>query len=339
MEDKLLLSVIIPVYNLERYIIPCIESVIANKGVDKDSFEVIVVNDGSTDDTQFFVERYIDQHNDFHICLINQKNQGVSAARNAGLERAKGKFAWFVDGDDAISCDAISTLLRLKDEDIDVIQIADPAYDVLFEDNTVIASYNSSCNMEQGFYIDAYELLGDKYWHDCTRCVWKRQFLIANNLGYPVGIFHNEDYCFLVQALLLAKNAYVNSSFRFYLYRGRENSVSRGVYDFQKLDKYTRDRFDVLERLLKIEVRDNRKKKYLQDYLSRYVYSILWVCCLRKKAPVFLIVYCLGKLKKMGLYPLVSSALHISYFRRLVLSCSWIFICSCLTYRFVSKFL
>lgn len=337
MEDKLLLSVIIPVYNLERYIIPCIESVIANKGVDKDSFEVIIVNDGSTDDTQFLVEQYIEQHLDFQICLINQKNQGVSAARNAGLAGAKGKFVWFVDGDDAISCDAISTLQRLKDEDIDVIRIGDCVGKILFDDNSVLKNYLAPIDIQKGYFLTAYKLLGDEYAHGHTTYVWRRTFLLENNLNYPVSINHNEDYCLLVHALLLARDAYVNLSFQFYLYRSRENSESRGIYDFQKLDKYTRDRLEVLEKLLRIEVHDNEKKVCLQCYIANYVYSILWITCVYKKAPLFLIIYCFGRLKQLGQYPLKLSLLKVSVLRKWISNHSWIFTCFCIVYRVLKK--
>lgn len=337
MDEKVLLSIVIPVYNLEKYIVPCIDSIIENKGVSKDSFEVIVVNDGSTDNTPALVEEYIKGHIDFSIYLINQKNQGVSVARNVGLLHAKGKFVWFVDGDDALSCDAMAVIEQFRNRNIDVIQIGDPVYNVLFDDDSVIPSYNSFYKMEEGHFIDAYKLLGKKYWHDCTRCIWRRDFLIVKGLEFPVGIFHNEDYCFLVQSLLLAESAYVNLSFRFYLYRGRVSSVSRGFYDFVKLDKYTRDRLEVLDKLLKIEIQDTDKKFYLEDFLNRYVYSILWICCLQKKAPLFLILYCLGRLKRVRHYPIKLSSLCISWVRKLMLSSTLVFVISCMFYRVLRK--
>ncbi|MCB6974212.1 MULTISPECIES: glycosyltransferase family 2 protein [Butyricimonas] len=336
MDNCLFLSIIIPVYNLEDYIIPCVESIFSAKDIDKKLFEVIVVNDGSTDATHERVEEYIVAHPDFLIYLVEQDNQGVSAARNHGLSKARGEFVWFVDGDDAIACDALLQLSSVEYGKIDVIRIGNCVSKILVEDNSVITSYKSFANMRDGYYLPPYQLLGNEYEHGHMTYIWRRIFLVENNLNYPVCISYNEDYCLLVQALLLAKNAYVNLSFRFYLFREREWSVSRGKYDFVKLDKFLLDKLAVLEKLLRVKVEDIDKKKYWLDYLHRYVYMIILECC-RKKAPFFLTLYCLGKLKKLQLYPMCFSVPQVSFSRMWLLNHSWLFICFCFMYRIWCK--
>jgi hypothetical protein len=93
--QKISVSVIVPVYNVEKYIIQCLDSLLRQ---DLTSLEIIVVNDGSTDKTPGIVEKYARDHDS--IQLINQQNMGLSAARNAGMDMAKGEYLGFVDGDD-----------------------------------------------------------------------------------------------------------------------------------------------------------------------------------------------------------------------------------------------
>lgn len=91
------LSVIIPAYNVEKYIGFCLDSVLG-QGIPEEEYEIICINDGSSDNTQKVIEEYVTKHS--NIMLINQKNSGVSASRNAGINAAKGKYISFLDGDD-----------------------------------------------------------------------------------------------------------------------------------------------------------------------------------------------------------------------------------------------
>jgi glycosyltransferase involved in cell wall biosynthesis len=100
------MSVIVPVYNVERYLAQCLDSLVAQTHRD---LELIVVNDGSTDSSAAIIEEY--RRRDSRITFVDQSNQGLSAARNAGLERASGTFTAFVDADDWVSVDMFATLL------------------------------------------------------------------------------------------------------------------------------------------------------------------------------------------------------------------------------------
>ena len=93
-----MISVIVPVYNVEEYLEECLESI---QNQTYTNFEVILVNDGSTDNSKEFCERYCKQDTRFH--LLNQENQGQSAARNHGVTASKGELITFVDSDDVLS--------------------------------------------------------------------------------------------------------------------------------------------------------------------------------------------------------------------------------------------
>lgn len=308
MENEILLSIIIPVYNLEDYIIPCLESVIHNENVSTDSFEVIVVNDGSSDASRQRVEEFINTNKGFQISLYSQENKGVSVARNLGLEKAQGKYVWFVDGDDAIFRKSIQLLTEIiRNFDIDVIRAgATTVLDILFEDNAVIPNYNVDYKPEQYKEMDACLLLKEKYQVSHTLHIWKRIFLIDNQLKYPVGVFQNEDVDFLYHALLAAHKAYVNLSYNFYISRIRIGSVTRTGYTFLKWDKLIYDKFFVLNDLLKEQGRYQNqivKSELLAKCTNRYIYGILALLFF-EKAPFVFILYCIRKLKILELYPL-----------------------------------
>ena len=102
------LSIVVPAYNMEDYIARCLDSIFFSQEPEE-RYEVIVVNDGSKDKTQEIVNTYLPQHR--NLSVISQENQGLSAARNAGLERVTGDYVWFVDSDDAVTDGSITKIL------------------------------------------------------------------------------------------------------------------------------------------------------------------------------------------------------------------------------------
>ena len=106
--NKLKLSIIIPVYNVEKYIEVCIES-LYKQNISEDEFEVILINDGSTDNSLSILQRFEIQHT--NITVISQRNQGLSVTRNNGIKAAKGEYILFVDSDDLIIKNSLKTLL------------------------------------------------------------------------------------------------------------------------------------------------------------------------------------------------------------------------------------
>ena len=97
-DKKPIISIIIPMYNVENYIAICLNSIIQN---DLKNVEVIIVNDGSTDNSRTIAERYQAKYS--QIRVYDKKNEGVSSARNYGLMKSKGDWVWFIDSDDAIN--------------------------------------------------------------------------------------------------------------------------------------------------------------------------------------------------------------------------------------------
>ena len=112
-----MISVIVPVYNVEKYLEECLDSIQKQTYSD---IEVILVNDGSTDNSAVICEKYCEQDSRFK--LINQVNQGQSVARNHGVAASAGEFIAFVDSDDIISRDYLEVLIRYMSEEVDIVE-------------------------------------------------------------------------------------------------------------------------------------------------------------------------------------------------------------------------
>ena len=194
------LSIIIPAYNVEKYIGRCLDS-IYNQGVEENIFEVIVVNDGSQDTTAKIVMSYVDSH--FNCKLINQKNEGLSTARNNGFSYARGEYVWFVDSDDAIMPNSISTIL-------DYCEQFSHADFLIFDcihlnmQNGTQEYYGALGKKHIGFHL---KKKNDLYLKPLNRSVanerlcsavnwlqiYRRDFLIKNDLYFATGIIHEDD--------------------------------------------------------------------------------------------------------------------------------------------------
>ena len=112
-----MISVIVPVYNVEKYLEECLDSI---KNQTYSAIEVILVNDGSTDSSKEICEKYCKQ--DSRFLLTNQENQGLSAARNKGVEISTGEYIVFVDSDDIIKTNYLEKLMQYMAEDVDIVE-------------------------------------------------------------------------------------------------------------------------------------------------------------------------------------------------------------------------
>ena len=116
-EKTIMVSVIVPIYNVEEYLEECLESI---RNQTYTNIEVILVNDGSTDGSREICESYCEK--DIRFRLINQENQGQSVARNRGVKESVGQYIMFVDSDDVVSTDVLEVLLPYMKPDVDIVE-------------------------------------------------------------------------------------------------------------------------------------------------------------------------------------------------------------------------
>lgn len=183
------LSIIVPVYNVEKYIRPCIESIF-KQGLDDAVFEVIIVNDGSTDRSMDMISDIICQHD--NIKVINQENQSLSVARNNGIAVAKGEYIIMPDSDDLLIENSLAPLLDIALETkVDMV-----AADFLKMHDEEITNFHG-INQED---IKVSEKSGEEFTlsdlnaYQCYvwRSLFRRRFLIDNNISFIPGINYQD---------------------------------------------------------------------------------------------------------------------------------------------------
>ena len=191
------LSIIIPVYNVEKYVGRCIESCL-KQDLPYDEYELLIVNDGSSDGSMEVVRQYAQRYD--NIRIVEQENAGLSAARNTGIKEAKGKYLWFVDSDDDIKANVLKQLVYNADHQyLDVLCFG---INVIKEKEAYI--YNIYAEKEKLVYGGL--LFVSRVIMPASACValYRREFLLSNNLCFKVGIVH-EDQEFTPRAYCLAK--------------------------------------------------------------------------------------------------------------------------------------
>lgn len=205
----MILSIVIPVYNVEKYIVKCLDS-IYSQGADGSLFQVIIVNDGTKDNSIELIKDVIDQNE--NCTLINQQNQGLSGARNTGLKAAQGKYVWFVDSDDEIVSGSLTPILDLlKDREEDVV-----AYNVFIKDEATGNKRKGSpfaVRYTDDFYERSYpgeQALGQFHKGLVQRYMLNREFMYENKLEFLPGIWYEDDQL-LVRLFCFNKNIYVSS--------------------------------------------------------------------------------------------------------------------------------
>ncbi len=219
------LSIIIPCYNVENFVQNCTESIVMQQGFD---FEILMINDGSKDNTQQVLENLAEK--DFRIKVINQQNQGLSGARNTGIEKATGEYIMFVDADDWLEPNAFELISdKFNQEDLFCF-----SYNRVFENKVLprdlkINGNHIASSIQRRIIglIDAE--LSDPSQADSLVTVWgklyKTEIIKKNKIEFiDTKIYGNEDAFFNIQYLEYAREVKI-MNFPLYNYR-KNNFVS-----------------------------------------------------------------------------------------------------------------
>lgn len=258
-------SIIVPVYNSEKYLQKCLDSLINQTLND---IEIIVVNDCSIDSSKKIINQYKNKYGSKILDIYLSKNKGQGNARNIAIERAIGEYILFVDSDDYIELDTCEILYKkAKEKAYDII-----CFDItkIINQNYVVKKLEYDSSIEGTIDLNKRKKLIDAKGYFSTR-MYKRKLIIDNNLKFPIGI-HYEDSVFNTLSLLYANNvAKIDKPLYFYLIRRDSSSNS---YNQERLyDRITTTEF-MLKEVKKRQLYDKYKSIVDMKYLKMTVGNI-----------------------------------------------------------------
>jgi glycosyltransferase involved in cell wall biosynthesis len=218
------LSVIVPMYNVEPYVERCIRS-LEEQDIPREDYEIICINDGSPDDCRGVVKRLMIEFD--NLILIDQENQGVSRARNNGIDKAVGRYIMFIDPDDYVEINSFGRILKKAYEFR--IQVFFLGFTKLDENNAVIfRSFDNYKSNHLYSGIDTYRLTRGDGRTDPDRMwavLFNTEFINNNNLRYLPDVPYLEDGEFIARILCLAERCAFEVS-PFYLRTKRQGSAT-----------------------------------------------------------------------------------------------------------------
>lgn len=248
-------SFIVPVYNTSKYLKRCLDSLIGQKF---ESYEIIIVNDGSTDNSEDIIKCYLNKYK--KIKYIKQRNKGLSEARNVGVKHAKGEYLLFVDSDDYVE----KSLLKEVDKKISNVNLL--RFQVIKEDET---GKHKETHEEKAFGVvsgkDAFKFISEYHFVEPAWCyVYEKEFYLKNKFEFKKGVYH-EDFGLIPEIIYKAKSV-KSINYLGYHYVVREGSIMTDG-DYKKTVKKA---FDMLEQYknLKSLLKTSSKNNYDDYYLS-----------------------------------------------------------------------
>ena len=253
-------SIIVPAYNTEKYIDKCLKSIFSNT---YKNFEVIIVNDGSTDKTEDIINKYIKKYD--NIIYIKQKNMGLSLARNNGVKKATGDYLLFIDSDDYVE----KNLLENINKNIDDLHVLRYQLNIVFNDK-IIPYEEKEFNATDG--IDAFEkIVRYKFIEMAALYVINRKYYLDNNFMFEKDVYH-EDYGLLPLVIATAKKV-KSINYLGYNYVQRDGSIMSSN-DIEKMKKKMDDMLFLFTKAIKyldnIPNSQNVKSFYANSIIDKY---------------------------------------------------------------------
>lgn len=246
-----LVSVVVPIYNVEQYLDRCIQSI---QSQTYENLEIILVDDGSPDNCGKICDQYASK--DQRVRVIHKKNGGLSDARNAGVKIATGKYLLFIDSDDFVAEDLVQKTVESAEEYHSDIVLFD--YKRLESDGAVEICSMINIPENQGFYMKDFPQILFKAISACNK-LFRKDFLEKSKIEFPVGYYY-EDLGSSPKYLLVAERiSYVKEPF--YNYVIHEGSIMSAT----KEEKSYYDRCKMIERVISFYQQKQEYGKYFEE--------------------------------------------------------------------------
>lgn len=254
--DKLRFSVIMCAYNLEKIVSTSIESVIEQRFK---SFELIIVNDGSKDNTLSVLKKFAKKDSRIKI-INNSKNIGLSASRNKAIKQAKGEYIVHLDGDDTLY--NRNTLKRIDET------IGDETADIIYFGVQYVGGGNKAYIPNAENSTQKSRIVCDMHFAVASK-VWRREFLEENNITFIEGMYY-EDMVYSIKAAIIAKKLKYGSFPIYIYYRNREGSIMATPNI-----KRCKDMYKMLYYLMELyEETPEELKPYLLSFIKNETFSV-----------------------------------------------------------------
>ncbi len=297
------LSIIIPLYNSEEFIGNTLLSII-NSNLPHKDYDIIVVNDGSTDKSVDIVNQISQSYQLPLIRIINQDNGGPSKARNTGISVSNSEYIWFFDSDDSAVKD-LTGMIELMESysDMDVYAFK---CNVIKEGTAISGGWQP--HVEHNKLLTGRDAILQGY---MPGSIWtqiiNRSFLLNNDLKFEIGITQ-QDVVFNYQMFAMAKKVYFSNT-KIYNYHIREDSISKPV-DVKRKTKYHTDKVEVIKQFYKLAEKFDNTDTELSYKIRTYADGALFGCVLhlfrerKELKPLGINKAVIDKLKDAELYPL-----------------------------------
>ena len=190
------ISIIVPVYNTEKYLRHCLDSILNQSFQD---FELLLVDDGSKDRSGKICDEYAEK--DKRVSVWHQENQGVSVARNVGLEHAQGEWIYFPDSDDIVIENALEIMMKMCVEDIDYVMCGYEVYDENGNCSYAIPERQERVISREDALMEMFASTDYRYQGYLWNKLFKASIIRDNNLRFVKGIKFNEDRLYDVEYL------------------------------------------------------------------------------------------------------------------------------------------
>lgn len=256
-----LVSMVVPVYNVEEYLEECFDSIITQT---YKNIEIFLINDGSTDNSGKIASKLA--QNDSRVTVIHKENGGLSDARNAGMKIARGEYITFIDSDDYVDKNFVKNLVRLAEEtDADIVQCNNSRRSDQLGDGS--AKYVSMSGKDAFIELMKFKTVSPTAWGKLYRMV-----LFSNNdLVFPVGRLH-EDTAVLYKLVYLA-NRVVCSDLVLYYYRMNSVSIMTASYTKKHYESVAKYHEELDGFIIKNEI--NIDKKVIYKHKALRLLSVL----------------------------------------------------------------
>ena len=267
-EDYGLISVIIPVYNVEQYLKQCVDSVLAQT---YQNIEIILVDDGSTDSSDVICDQY--KNTDNRIKVIHQKNAGLSEARNHGFDSATGEYVYFLDSDDWIEKDTLSSLMQKAHEtNVDIVFFDSKSFEDSEKGYQIPQRYIRKHDYSTDEGLTVFEQMQkNKEFHSAVPLLFfRKSFLDKSNICFYPGILY-EDMLFTFEALTKAEKV-VQCKEAFYQRRYRSCSITQSKVK----EKNYLSASIVYRELVRFSEREGiLANRSVQQYIARWAYRFI----------------------------------------------------------------